>query len=47
MKIFAQFFSTVSKKPKVTFILGGPCSGKGTQSILINKRLGYKHLSAG
>lgn len=38
---------TNSLKPIVVFILGGPCSGKGTQSILIDKRLNYKHLSAG
>jgi UMP-CMP kinase len=34
-------------KPKVVFFLGGPGSGKGTQSALINEKFGFKHLSAG
>lgn len=34
-------------KPKVVFFLGGPGSGKGTQSALIEKKYGYHHLSAG
>jgi pantothenate kinase-related protein Tda10 len=35
------------KKPQVVFFLGGPGSGKGTQSALINKKFGFQHLSAG
>ena len=35
------------KKPQVVFFLGGPGSGKGTQSALINEKFGFKHLSAG
>lgn len=35
------------KKPRVVFFLGGPGSGKGTQSALINKKYGFHHLSAG
>ena len=33
--------------PKVWFVLGGPGAGKGTQSLLLNERKGYIHLSAG
>ena len=35
------------KKCQVVFILGGPGSGKGTQSALISEKFGYTHLSAG
>lgn len=35
------------KKPKVIFILGGPGSGKGTQSKLIQERYSLHHMSAG
>jgi pantothenate kinase-related protein Tda10 len=48
-----SLFSKTSKdfimelKPKVVFFLGGPGSGKGTQSSLIKSKYGYKHLSAG
>jgi UMP-CMP kinase len=34
-------------KPKVVFFLGGPGSGKGTQSTLIHEKYGFNHLSAG
>lgn len=34
-------------RPLVTFVLGGPGSGKGTQCKLICSEFGYKHLSAG
>jgi UMP-CMP kinase len=34
-------------KPLVTFVLGGPGSGKGTQCKLICDEFGFKHLSAG
>lgn len=34
-------------KPKVVFILGGPGSGKGTQSAIICKNYKFVHLSAG
>ncbi|KAJ8650476.1 hypothetical protein MRB53_003499 [Persea americana] len=36
-----------NKKVTVIFILGGPASGKSTQSENIVKRFGYTHLSAG
>lgn len=34
-------------KPIVIFILGGPGSGKGTQSQLIHDNYKFVHLSAG
>lgn len=34
-------------KPKIIFILGGPGSGKGTQSEMLSTEFGMKHLSAG
>ena len=34
-------------KPQVVFVLGGPGSGKGTQSKLIESEFGFVHLSAG
>jgi UMP-CMP kinase len=37
----------MTSKPLVAFILGGPCSGKGTQGLLLQERLGYMHISAG
>lgn len=33
--------------PSVVFVLGGPGAGKGTQCALIEKHLGYQHVSAG
>lgn len=33
--------------PKITFILGGPASGKGTQCAKLVEEFGYRHLSAG
>lgn len=38
---------SVSKIPKVIFILGGPGSGKGTQCRKIENDFGFKHISAG
>ncbi|XVF49336.1 hypothetical protein PTKIN_Ptkin04bG0003300 [Pterospermum kingtungense] len=35
------------KTPFITFVLGGPGSGKGTQCIKIVETFGFKHLSAG
>lgn len=35
------------KKPRVIFILGGPGSGKGTQSKLIQEKYALHHMSAG
>jgi UMP-CMP kinase len=32
---------------QVVFVLGGPGSGKGTQSALIERHFGFRHLSAG
>jgi lysyl-tRNA synthetase class 2 len=34
-------------KPKILFVLGGPGSGKGTQSEKLASFYGFKHLSAG
>jgi UMP-CMP kinase len=34
-------------KATVVFILGGPGSGKGTQSALIQEKFKFNHLSAG
>ena len=34
-------------KRQVIFVLGGPGSGKGTQSLLLAKELGFPHISAG
>ncbi len=34
-------------KPMVFFVLGGPGSGKGTQSLKLAKEHGFVHLSAG
>lgn len=47
MRPLKYLLSTTRSKPTVVFILGGPCSGKGTQSTLINNHLNFKHLSAG
>ncbi|XP_022731335.1 UMP-CMP kinase isoform X3 [Durio zibethinus] len=35
------------KTPFITFVLGGPGSGKGTQCIKIVETFGFRHLSAG
>ncbi|OMO85835.1 Adenylate kinase [Corchorus capsularis] len=35
------------RTPFITFVLGGPGSGKGTQCIKIVETFGFKHLSAG
>ena len=37
----------VAIKPLVFFVLGGPGSGKGTQSLKLAKEYGFVHLSAG
>jgi adenylate kinase family enzyme len=37
----------IINKFKAIFILGGPGSGKGTQSQLISQKYQYKHMSAG
>jgi len=39
--------TTMAVKPSIVFVLGGPGSGKGTQCSIIEKRLGFKHISAG
>ncbi|KAK6250463.1 hypothetical protein SCA6_004468 [Theobroma cacao] len=36
-----------AKTPFITFVLGGPGSGKGTQCIKIVETFGFTHLSAG
>ncbi len=37
----------MDSKPEVVFLLGGPGSGKGTQSAKIVETFGHIHLSAG
>ncbi|XP_014204832.1 UMP-CMP kinase [Copidosoma floridanum] len=39
--------STMTRKPEVLFVLGGPGAGKGTVCGKIVKKYGYVHLSAG
>ncbi|XP_062092143.1 UMP-CMP kinase-like isoform X4 [Humulus lupulus] len=43
---FWETFATEAK-PFITFVLGGPSSGKGTQCKKIIDTYGFKHLSAG
>jgi hypothetical protein len=45
--MLSKNYSTLHHLPIVVFIIGGPCSGKGTLGTLLNQRLGYTHLSAG
>lgn len=33
--------------PKITFVLGGPASGKGTQCEKMVEEFGYTHISTG
>ena len=33
--------------PKITFVLGGPASGKGTQCTKLVEEFGYTHISTG
>lgn len=33
--------------PKITFVLGGPASGKGTQCSKLVEEFGYRHISVG
>ncbi|EGG23566.1 UMP-CMP kinase [Cavenderia fasciculata] len=47
MNRLTNIISTISKKPGVVFVLGGPGSGKGTQCAKIVQEFGYVHLSAG
>jgi adenylate kinase len=35
------------RKPKIVFILGGPGSGKGTQSAEMVEKYGFEHFSTG
>uniref|UniRef100_A0A8D8R240 UMP-CMP kinase n=1 Tax=Cacopsylla melanoneura TaxID=428564 RepID=A0A8D8R240_9HEMI len=46
LSVFRLAF-TMTEKPKVVFVLGGPGAGKGTQCANIVKHFGYVHLSAG
>lgn len=39
--------TTMTDKPKVVFVLGGPGAGKGTQCANIVNHFGFVHLSAG
>ncbi|XP_052176875.1 UMP-CMP kinase isoform X2 [Diospyros lotus] len=39
--------TTREKLPFITFVLGGPGSGKGTQCLKIVETFGFSHLSAG
>lgn len=34
-------------KPQIVFILGGPGSGKGTQSAIMVEKYGFLHYSTG
>lgn len=47
LSVFRFAFATMTEKPKVVFVLGGPGAGKGTQCMNIVKHFGYVHLSAG
>lgn len=42
-----QVVPLLRQRPRVVFILGGPGSGKGTQSQRLVESFGYRHLSAG
>ena len=33
--------------PKITFVLGGPACGKGTQCMKLVEEFGYCHISTG
>jgi len=37
----------ISKIPTIIFVLGGPCSGKGTQSAKLVEKFGCNHISVG
>ena len=37
----------VLNNPKITFVLGGPASGKGTQCAKLVEEFGYTHISTG
>ena len=45
--MIASLFGRVKAKKTVVFMLGGPGTGKGTQSEMIEKNFKFKHLSAG
>jgi UMP-CMP kinase len=45
--MISSLFNRFKKKSTVVFMLGGPGTGKGTQSELIQKNFNFKHLSAG
>jgi len=38
---------TLLGNPKITFVLGGPASGKGTQCDKIVEEFGFTHISVG
>lgn len=38
---------TLLGNPKITFVLGGPASGKGTQCEKIVEEFGFTHISVG
>ena len=38
---------TLLGNPKITFVLGGPASGKGTQCAKIVEEFGFTHISVG
>ncbi|PON56242.1 Adenylate kinase/UMP-CMP kinase [Parasponia andersonii] len=44
---FTTEIAATQEKPFITFVLGGPGSGKGTQCEKIVETFGFKHLSAG
>ena len=43
----AQNVRQILGNPKVTFVLGGPASGKGTQCAKLVEEFGYTHISTG
>ena len=42
-----QLYNSTKKEAKVILMMGGPGSGKGTQSQLIASEFGFIHLSVG
>lgn len=40
-------YKKILGNPKITFVLGGPASGKGTQCAKLVEEFGYTHISTG
>lgn len=43
----AHSVKSILGNPKITFVLGGPASGKGTQCAKLVEEFGYTHISTG